>query len=306
LTIQIVFSVESITTLYLLTHSFQFYTAWHTPALLNFPFRLHSLTTRTSPSKHISYWYRPHTAKGRTPILFIHGIGIGAYTHSTFIKELAGDDGIGVVALELPSISARLCAPSASTAEIKEEIRLILDRHGWESCTLIAHSYGTAVASTILRDPKFAPRIAGAVLMDPIVFMLHLPDVAFNFTRRRPRKANQRMLHYFASQDMLISHTLARRFFWSQSILFKEDIPADLNVVVTLSGKDLIVPVAEVWAYLTDGQDVPVGKDGEWEDDEGRFSVYWFDKLDHAGIFASTGVRRGVVEEERRLSARSA
>lgn len=36
----------------------------------------------------------------------------------------------------------------------------------------------------MLRDKAFAKRIEATVLMDPICFMLHLPDVAYNFVHR--------------------------------------------------------------------------------------------------------------------------
>lgn len=41
--------------------------------------------------------------------------------------------------------------------------------------------YGTAIAATILRSTKLSKQVKAAVLMDPICFLLHLPDVAYNF-----------------------------------------------------------------------------------------------------------------------------
>ncbi|KAK5164396.1 uncharacterized protein LTR77_010092 [Saxophila tyrrhenica] len=151
----------------------------------------------------------------------------------------------------------------------------------------------------MLRDETLAKRIKATVLMDPICFMLHLPDVAYNFTRRLPQQANEHMLYYFASQDMMVSHTLARRFFWNRLVLFKDDLPSDMPLTVTLSGQDLIVPTREVWEYLT-GEPAPVVKDSEWE--EGQMRVHWFEKLDHAGVFANKGIRRGLAKEVRELS----
>jgi hypothetical protein len=113
------------------------------------------------------------------------------------------------------------------------------------------------------------------------------------------------MLHYFSSQDPLISHTLARRFFWSEYILWKEDVK-DLPMSVTLSGKDLIVPTDAVWKYLTSSE----ASEGNEEPDaaavaevspesrsgwtSGSLRVLWFNDFDHAGLFSSKGARRGV------------
>ena len=119
-------------------------------------------------------------------------------------------------------------------------------------------------------------------------------------TRREPSEANERMLYYFASQDMMISHTLARHFFWSEYILWKEDI-ADLPLTVTLSGKDLIVPKEAVWRYLTGSTVHETSTHAETDLDQrtkqferGQMTVLWFEDFDHAGLFASKGACRGV------------
>ena len=113
------------------------------------------------------------------------------------------------------------------------------------------------------------------------------------------------MLYYFSSQDMMISHTLARRFFWSQYILWKEDI-ADFPLTATLSGQDIIVPTQAVWNYLTlstaegDGCPPPDRDVDKTEDDgttewkEGRLKVLWFENFNHADLFTSKGHRRAM------------
>ena len=125
---------------------YRFHNAWAIRALITFPLRLHSITTNRSVSKEISYWYRAHLSQTRSPIVFIHGIGIGAYTHVSFLSELASpspaeDDGqVGIIAIELSAISARLCASTPSASEVKDQIRIILKHHGWEHIVLVGHS----------------------------------------------------------------------------------------------------------------------------------------------------------------------
>ena len=80
--------------------------------------------------------------------------------------------------------------------------------------------------------------------------LLHLPDVAYNFTRRKPRGANEHQLYYFASMDMCVSHTLSRHFFWNENILWKEDL-VGRRVTVSLGGRDLIVNTEAVGRYLS-------------------------------------------------------
>lgn len=259
----------------------------------------------------MSYWYREHTSKSRLPVLFIHGIGIGIFAYVDFLNALAAESGahdgeenddgqVGIIALELMSISSRICPSALDSSRMRHEIHKILDEHGWTDFVLAAHSYGTAIASNMLQHQLFEDRIKAAVLMDPICFGLHLPDVAYNFTRRGPTGANERMLYYFASQDMMVSETLARHFFWSEYILWKDDI-SDLPLTVSLSGKDLIVPKEAVWKYLTGSDIHDVSYDGlsdhaqrTRETEQGQLRVVWFDSFDHAGLFASKGACRGV------------
>lgn len=105
----------------------------------------------------------------------------------------------------------------------------------------------------------------------------------------------------------MISHTLARRFFWNQYILWKEDI-AGLPLTVSLSGSDIIVPTKAVWRYLTvssgesngspsfdeGGDELFVDNTIEW--DRGLLKVLWFERFNHADLFASKGATRGVAK----------
>ena len=117
------------------------------------------------------------------------------------------------------------------------------------------------------------------------------------------------MLYYFSSQDMMISHTLARHLFWKEHILFKEDVPLGIPLTVTLSGQDLIVPTKAVWDYLTDtpmrmGDDNERSKvDSEWE--KGRLKLLWFGEFNHADLFNSKGARREMAKIIRRQCEKS-
>lgn len=124
---------------------------------------------------------------------------------------------------------------------------------------LVSHSYGTVVSTHLLNTPSIADRIGPVVLIDPVSILLHLPDVAYNFTRRQPVRANEHQLYYFASMDMGVSHTLARHFFWNENVLWKKDI-GDRKVTVSLGGRDLIVNTEAVGRYLTSNK--PVKKHG--------------------------------------------
>lgn len=216
-----------------------------------------------SPAQHLTYWHRAHTSKTRLPVIFIHGIGIGLYPYVNFLAELnsAGgveggglDDQVGIIAIEIMPVSFRLTQPALEKDAMCAEIQAIINHHGFDKYVLVSHSYGTAVATQMLKSPLMASQIGPVVLIDPITVLLHLPDVAYNFTRRQPLNANEHQLWYFASMDMGVSHTLARGFFWSDVILWKKDI-GDRQVTVSLAERDLIVNTEAVGQYLASSSD---------------------------------------------------
>lgn len=190
----------------LLYHSFDFYS---NSLISVFPLRPLSLfTPHRSPTKTVSYWHRPHTSKERLPILFIHGIGIGLYPYVNFLAEINAQHGeepsdgqVGIIAVELMAISSRITSEAISKENMCEEVRRILDAHGWEKFVLVSHSYvpplysssfslltissyGSVIATHLLHTQDIAQRIGPILFIDPVSFLLHLPDVAYNFVKQ--------------------------------------------------------------------------------------------------------------------------
>ncbi|ESK98451.1 alpha beta hydrolase fold family [Moniliophthora roreri MCA 2997] len=133
------------------------------------------------------------------------------------------------------------------------------------------------------------PIFTSYLLIDPISLLLHLPPVAYSFLYRSPWRnrsnelairghqslwqklfngynGNEWQLWYFASRDLEVAHTLSRRFFWNEVVLWKEDLgltpdahaptsSSQIPVGIVLSGNDQIVPADTVRSYLTGGGD---------------------------------------------------
>ncbi|QIW96089.1 hypothetical protein AMS68_001607 [Peltaster fructicola] len=242
-----------------------------------FPPTLAALSTnKCSPSTHLSYWFRPHTSKTRHPILFLHGVGIGLQSYVDFLHLLdvalnqhaAADDKVGILALEFLPISSRLTCPVLRRDVFNGQLLEILDKHAFEQVVLVNHSYGSIASSHILTDDAVSARISAVLSIDPVTILLHLPDVAFNFTIRAPKKANEWQLWYFASKDPGISHTLGRHLFWYESVLWRDRIielvNRGMNFTVSLSGQDLIVDTPAVARYLlVDDKPTPIVKSAE-------------------------------------------
>ncbi|KAF3217549.1 hypothetical protein TWF192_004712 [Orbilia oligospora] len=296
-------AIDTLTSIRLALSGYTYHSRPLSTFLTTFPFRFSTLFTfNKTPSPTLPYWYRPHTSKTTLPILYIHGIGIGIHPYVPTLKTLASTlPTTGIIVLEIDPISGRICPPMQKKSEMLTSINKILKHHNFERFVLVSNSYGTVVSTHILHDNQLSTKIDSMVLIDPVTILLHLPDVAYNFLRREPRRANEHMLHYFASTDQMVAHTLCRRFFWAENILWKDDLKGR-NVVVWLGERDLIVDTAGVKEYLTgagNGRfDDDEGTDerrrrvefvnGEWEtkDEEGgRLKVVWGDGLDHAQVF---------------------
>ena len=100
-----------------------------------------------------------------------------------------------------------------------------------------------------------------------------------------------------------MSHTLFRRFFWADNILWKEDIQGHETTVV-LGGRDLIVDTKSVAAYLSgaDGWTPETGgRDGRLGVD--ALKVMWYQQLDHGQVFDKKRTRLELVAVLRKYCA---
>ncbi|PHH93240.1 hypothetical protein CDD83_9510 [Cordyceps sp. RAO-2017] len=312
----VVLTLDHATHLAMLWYGFHYYARAPTGALMTFPPRPFELfARRRSSAPGLGYWHRPHRPdRDHLPVLFFHGIGIGLWTYVRFVADLRRADrrARGVIVPELLPISFRLTAPPPDRLEFLLQMASILDQHaGWDRFTIVSHSYGSVLTTHMLTSSTLGGRVASVVLVDPVSIMLHLPDVAYNFTRRRPTEANEWQLWYFASTDPGVAHCLGRHFFWRENILWKEDLlstggghPYPRKVMVCLAGRDLIVHVAAVAQYLggesmtgSAGLGPVVARGGSARDqDQGRVGVVVFPNLDHAQIFDSAPDRQRLAD----------
>lgn len=282
-----------------------------------------------SPADSVAYWVRPHTSKTRLPVLYIHGIGIGLIAQVGFLRELdkALNDGhpedgeVGILAIEILQVSSRLTVATPTRPQFLEQLTSILDFHDYNRFVLCSHSYGSVLSTHILNNPTLASRVSSTLLVDPVTVLLHMPDVAYNFTVRKPKTAAEWELWYFASKDPGIAHTLGRHFFWSENVLWRdrlmELVQNGMRVTASLASKDLIVDTESVGMYLMENQiPDPVLKtehDGQqhmelqapnasvthWKQRPWRglnLDVMWWEGLDHAQVFDKYDTRSKLVD----------
>lgn len=268
-------------------------------SLTVFPFRPHTLQSQhVSPSDQISYWYRPHTSATRLPVLFIHGIGAGMRTYTGFFRDFmqadsSTDGQTGIIAIELMQISMRITKGMPTRSQMLAEIFRILQHHGWDKFVIMGHSYGTIIATHILQELKGTGRVGAMVLVDPVTLSIHWGGIPYNFLYRPPRKASEWQLHYFASTDMCVAHTITRRFDWSENVLWKDEMRGQA-IAVALAGEDIIVDPYALQEYLLADDELKPRSykstdlygDGQNHDTSG-LDVIWFDGINHSEMFDS-------------------
>ncbi|KAL9008791.1 MAG: hypothetical protein Q9173_006117 [Seirophora scorigena] len=300
--------------IYLTFHSFHLHRRPLTHLLNEFPPRPLSLLSRhVTPARKLTYYHHPHTSTTHLPVVLIHGVGIGLHTYMRLMSEFvsASSGTIGFIALEIMPISFRLTHAPMRRDELCAEILAVLDHHGYERFVVEGQSFGTIVAAQMLRHAAIGPHVASLVLLDPVAFPLHLAEMAYNFTRRPPRTANQHQLCYFASTDIGIAHTLARCTFWSESILWKEELEGRRCTVV-LGARDIVIAAEQVGRYLTRAEGVRAVADKR-EDEDGwkrrgwrgkGIDVLWFEENDHGEIIDTREGREVLIRVALDSSAR--
>ncbi|KAF8719135.1 hypothetical protein RHS02_09094, partial [Rhizoctonia solani] len=302
-----------------------------------FPPRLHTIFSTRSPSPLLSYWYKAgSTTKQPTPLLFLHGIGIGLLPYLPLLIFYSGaHPDAGILVPEFLNISGRITRPPLSPREFQLALGAIFNDHQITSYNLAGHSYGTGISSIMIRstaqsDHPLIPRPSSVTLFDPIPILLHLPSVARNFLYRKPKSANEHEIYYFACTDPGVAHSLSRYFFWTECVIWKEDLDSlwhdepregstdsKPRVAVVLSGEDIIVDSPAIWTYLTNTAPptlkttdlrpfvppvphpdafVPTTCEG------GNIEAYYLGGLDHAQMFLRRESWKGLIKVIDRVS----
>jgi hypothetical protein len=113
------------------------------------------LNSRPSPAPALSYWSRPHTSASKLPVVFL--IGIGLYPYVNFLAELnapksaaAGDDDIGIIAVEILNVSFRVTNGTLGKDEFCRQLLTVLEHHGYDRFVLVSHSYVSSLPSNRL------------------------------------------------------------------------------------------------------------------------------------------------------------
>ncbi|KAH7349623.1 hypothetical protein B0T11DRAFT_133261 [Plectosphaerella cucumerina] len=284
--------LDAVTTIALLAKGFKYYRQPRSSFFTTYPFRFKTLVfPNESPYAGLSYFYRPHTSKEKRPIVLLHGAGVGLLAYIPWLASIPPD--VGVLVVEFLAISSRITAPLPTTKELVGGIATIIGNHynkvdGSDEFVLVSHSFGSLMLSPLLQRPDVASRVASLVVVDPLPFLIHLPDLTYNLTRRKPRLShpNDWRMRFFAT-DPNVSYTFARRFCWHDFVLWTEQLQGRRTTVI-LGGEDGLINADAVASYIYYG-DLKFAREDrrEWRTTPGRWTgqeelaLYYLDGLDH-------------------------
>ena len=324
---------DTVTHVTMLRNGFEYFKTRQSSLQIFPPRPLAAGALQKSPANNLSFWLKRHTSRTRLPVVYVHGIGVGLINQVKFLRELDeklnGDatlrekDGeVGILVLEILQISSRLTIPVLRREEFLSQLTTLVEYAGFNRFVVGSHSYGSVLHTHILNHPPLADRISGSLLVDPVTILLHMPDVAYNFTVRPPRKTNEWLLWHFASRDPGVAWTLGRHFFWFENLLWRDHITSlvkdGMKVTASLASHDLIVDTEPVGTYLSENQipdpEFSVDEKGrqqmelkthgpvkgdEWKKrgwEGSGLEVMWWEGLDHAQVFDTKESRGRLVD----------
>lgn len=99
------------------------------------------------------------------PLVFLHGVGAGLLPYLMFVFNLASL-GRPMICVESKHVSMRLVRWLPTVDDMADATAAILKAHGSEQAVVVAHSYGTFVASRLVN--KFEGSVHSLCLMDPV------------------------------------------------------------------------------------------------------------------------------------------
>lgn len=102
-----------------------------------------------------------------TPVVFLHGVGLGMLPYLAFIWGLVrGFSGRPVLVLEVRHVSLRLCGQARTVDDVAQAVMGMLRRHGVRRAHFAAHSFGTFVVAHLRH--LYPHAIASMLLCDPV------------------------------------------------------------------------------------------------------------------------------------------
>jgi len=227
-------------------------------ALQGLGFEKKRVSSTFTGGSEVDYWIRQASHGGGRPLCFMHGVGIGqAATVAAMpgmIREFGDDSAIILPEYDSISMVAGGEVPPSREAVVAAVAQMIDDAWEGGDATFVSHSWGSVQLAWLL---KVAPeRVGAALFLDPICFLLHLPNVCYAFAYQTAWwHAPSVLRQYAGASELGLANTIHRHFCWHENALYLEEIPAKLldegRVRVVMGSEDSLVPAEKIQEYLT-------------------------------------------------------
>ena len=184
--------------------------------------------------------------------MFFHGVG-GIFSYLPIVDGLLATNR-PVVVVEMPYVSLHIAPEVPTIQEHISAVEQILKENNWEKAFIMGHSFGTNVMSWIVQG--IPQRVAGAVFLDPVCFMLHLKDVTRNWffeevTDEQRKIKNQDVLG-IVKTELFTANAIQRQLNWFRNVLWAHEVQErGVNAYVVVSDKDKIVPSLAVVQHIS-------------------------------------------------------
>lgn len=228
--------------------------------------------------------------KKRLPILFFHGIG-GVFSYLKLVNGLTFF-GCPVVIVELPYVSLHIAPNVPSIDEHVSAVKQILDDNGFDGAIIIGHSFGTTVMSWLVQ--AMPSRIAGAIFLDPVVFMLHLRDISFNWMYGSVTNVGHKIVDNgvddifgIVKTELFAANAVQRHFNWARNILWAHELQErKVESLILVSGADKVVPSLEVHRHVEE-----FNVDMQSKGQRSYVASEVFEETGHGGVVFEEGFR---------------
>ncbi len=200
---------------------------------------------------NVKYWHRPcgygQNINNAVPLVIFHGITTGWINYLKLVMRLARRREVFLLELDsikVNSLHFRMPTPQAYAAAVQQ----LLLRHAIHKVSVVGHSFGSITAGWFVR--RYSAMVSHFTLIDPVSLLLAFPDVAYNFLYRVPKSFTEWAIHLVVSQEITIANTLRRNFWWFENVLWLEDIPESVGILVALAGADEVANAALIQRYV--------------------------------------------------------
>jgi pimeloyl-ACP methyl ester carboxylesterase len=234
-----------------------------------------------------TYWFRPKAKKStdgceQLPVVFYHGICPGWLAYAGLIDSIVHAAGAGrdrdvfLVDLDCTKIKS-LVFTMPSPEHHADCVAAILAKHGVKKVSIVGHSFGSIAAAWFVK--RHVDMVAHVSMLDPVSLLLFFPEVAYAFLYRYPSTFVEWVIYLAAAKEITIAHTLYRNFWWYNNLLFLEDLPPHIGVIVGLSGSDEVNNATTLMEYVGKCRDLRQNAHAEAGSDAPPpapiESVYW-------------------------------